>query len=389
MTSQDRRQFLKLAATAAVMGSLPPSIRAALAIPAARVTGTIMDVQHVVILMQENRSFDHYFGALKGVRGFGDPRPIPLPGGAPVWQQPRAVGSADYLLPFHLDTRVTSAQCLADIPHNWKASYPAWKDSYEGWVPVEGKNCMGHFTRNDLPFYYALADAFTVCDAYYCSVHGPTNPNRMHVFTGTSGLAVGDDNFQAVYNNDDGNWTSDMSRDKPSFKGLTWSTYAEGLQNAGISWRVYQEYDNYGDNSLPSFANFRKLDRESELYKRGRAWVAGSTQENAYTSRGEHLIAAFAKDVREGTLPAVSWIVPSEIMSEHPAHPPAYGESLSARMLEALVANPEVWSKTVFIINYDENGGFFDHVPPPLPALTYAMGMSTVDTSTESYKGGA
>ena len=387
MTSQDRRQFLKLAAAAAVVGSLPPSIQKALAIPAARVTGTIMDVQHVVILMQENRSFDHYFGTLKGVRGFGDPRPIPLPGGAPVWRQPRAVGSTDYQLPFHLDTRTTSAQCLSDIPHDWKGSYPAWKESFEAWVPVEGPNCMGHFTRTDLPFYYALADAFTVCDAYYCSIHGPTNPNRMHVFTGTSGLSVGNNGDQSVRNRDDGNWTSDMSKDKQSFQGLTWSTYAESLQKAGVSWRVYQEYDNYGDNSLPSFANFRNLSTSSELYKRGRAWVAGSTSANAYTSRGEHLIAAFAKDVREGTLPAVSWIVPSEIMSEHPAHPPAYGESLSARMLEALVANPEVWSKTVFIINYDENGGFFDHVAPPLPPLTSSMGLSTVDTSTESFKG--
>ena len=97
-----------------------------------------------------------------------------------------------------------------------------------------------------------------------------------------------------------------MSRDKPTFAGHKWSTYAERLQEKGIGWHVYQEYDNYGDNSLPSFANFRNLDRDSELYKRGRDWVAGSTQDNAYTSRGEHLIAAFAKDVREGTLPAVS-----------------------------------------------------------------------------------
>ncbi|MGO4775609.1 alkaline phosphatase family protein, partial [Lysobacter sp. 2RAB21] len=179
----------------------------------------------------------------------------------------------------------------------------------------------------------------------------------------------------------------DMARDNPNFAGHRWTTYAERLQNAGIAWRVYQEHDNYGDNSLPYFANFRKLDTKSELYKRGRAWAPGSTAENATKSRGEYLIADFAKDVRENKLPAVSWIVPPYIMSEHPAATPAYGESLTARLLEALVANPEVWSKTVFIINYDENGGFFDHVPAPLPAINSNLGKSTVDTATENYNG--
>ncbi|UJB17340.1 MULTISPECIES: phosphocholine-specific phospholipase C [Lysobacter] len=387
MISSNRRDFLKLAGGAAALSLLPPSIRAALATPAARVTGTIQDVQHVVILMQENRSFDHYLGALRGVRGFDDPRPIPLPGGKTVFEQPKSATSPNnVVLPFHLDTASTAAHCLADIDHSWKGAYSRWKD-YNAWISVKGPMCMGHFTRQDMPFYYALADAFTVCDAYYCSHHGPTNPNRMHLFAGTSGMTVGDLGPQAVNNADDGNWTADMARDNPNFAGHRWTTYAERLQNAGIAWRVYQEHDNYGDNSLAYFANFRKLDTNSELYKRGRAWAPGSTAENATKSRGEYLIADFAKDVRENKLPAVSWIVPSYIMSEHPAATPAYGESLTARLLEALVANPEVWSKTVFIINYDENGGFFDHVPAPLPAINSDLGKSTVDTATENYNG--
>ncbi|RDZ28112.1 phosphocholine-specific phospholipase C [Lysobacter silvisoli] len=384
MVSDSRRDFLKFAGAAASLAMLPPGIRAALATPAARVTGTIQDVQHVVILMQENRSFDHYLGALRGVRGFDDPRPISLPGGATVWRQPKSNGQT--VLPFRLSTDSTAAQCLADIDHSWKGSHTRWKD-YNAWIATKGPMCMGHFTRADLPYYYALADAFTVCDAYYCSHHGPTNPNRMHLFAGTSGMTVGDYGAQAVNNADDGNWTADMSKDKATFAGHRWTTYAERLQNAGIGWRVYQEYDNYGDNSLPYFANFRNLDRNSELYKRGRAWVEGSNAGNASSARGEHLIAAFAKDVREGTLPAVSWIVPSYIMSEHPAAPPAYGESLTSRLLDALVANPAVWSKTVFIINYDENGGFFDHLPPPLPPINSGLGKSTVDTATENYNG--
>jgi len=390
MVSETRRQFLKLAAasagTAAGIAMLPKVIRDALAVEPAIVSGTIQDVQHVVILMQENRSFDHYLGALRGVRGFDDPRPIPLPGGKSVWQQPKTIGSSKYVMPFRLDTDKTAAQCLADIDHSWKGSHTLWKN-YDAWVQTKGSFCMGHFTRADLPFYYALADAFTVCDAYYCSHHGPTNPNRMHLFTGTSGMTVGDYGPQAVNNADDGNWTADMSKDNPNFVGHRWGTYAERLQTAGVSWKVYQEYDNYGDNSLPWFKNFRSLDRTSPLYLRGRDWVAGSTAANASTSRGEHLVAAFEKDVREGTLPQVSWLVAPYIMSEHPAATPAYGESLSARLLEILAANPAVWSKTVFIINYDENGGFFDHAAPHLPAITTSLGLSTVDTATENYNG--
>lgn len=386
----DRRQFLQfsLGTLAGALGAqaLPKVILDALAVAPAVVTGTIQDVQHVVILMQENRSFDHYLGALRGVRGFDDPRPIPLPGGKTVWQQPNRVGSTKTTLPFRLDTTATAAQCLADIDHSWKGTHGLWKN-HDAWVQTKGPFCMGHFTRADLPFYYALADAFTVCDAYYCSIFGPTNPNRMHMFTGTSGLTAGNAGTQVVNNKDDGNWTADMSKDNASFAAYTWTTYAERLQAAGVSWKVYQEYDNYGDNSLPWFRNFRNLSTSSPLYQRGRAWVAGSTAQNASASRGEHLVNAFRRDVEAGTLPQVSWLVAPYIMSEHPAATPAYGESLTARLLEVLAANPEVWSKTVFIVNYDENGGFFDHVPAPLPAIDRNMGLSTVDTATENYNG--
>ncbi len=390
MVSERRRQFLKLSAAAAAgtigLHCLPKAILDALAVSPAVVTGTIQDVQHVVILMQENRSFDHYLGALRGVRGFDDPRTIPLPLGKTVWQQPKTIGNSKHVLPFRLDTEKTAAHCLSDIDHSWKGSHTLWKN-YDAWIQTKGSFCMGYFTRADLPFYYALADAFTVCDAYYCSHHGPTNPNRMHLFTGTSGMTVGNYGAQAVNNADDGNWTADMSKDNPNFTGYLWTTYAERLQTAGVSWKVYQEYDNYGDNSLPFFKNFRNLDRNGALYKRGRAWAAGSTAANASASRGEYLVEAFANDVRADTLPQVSWLVAPYIMSEHPAASPAYGESLTSRLLEILAANPAVWSKTVFIINYDENGGFFDHAPPHLPATDRNLGLSTVDTSTENYNG--
>lgn len=388
MAGTSRREFLRLAAqsagAAAVMAALPPAIREALAVPAARVSGTINDVEHVVVLMQENRSFDHYFGALRGVRGFDDPRTIRLPGGASVWQQPRT-GGGD-VMPFRLDTQLSSAQCMDDINHDWKGNHARWKN-FDHWVREKGPMCMGHFTRTDLPFYYALADAFTVCDAWFCSVHGPTNPNRMHLFTGTSGLAVSRPGNHAVNNVDDGNWTADMTRDNAAFNAFDWMTYAERLEQAGVSWKVYQEYDNYGDNSLAYFRNFRGIPTSSPLYRRGRDYAPGSNAANAYDTLGQPLIEQFRNDVSNGTLPQVSWLVAPFSMCEHPQAAPAYGEALAAQLLAALAANPAVWSRTVFLITYDENGGFFDHAPSHVPALNANLGLSTVATASESHNG--
>ncbi len=378
----DRRSFLKL--SAATLAALPLSLQKALALPAAPRTGTIKDVEHVVVLMQENRSFDHYFGTLRGVRGFDDPRVITLPGGKSVWHQPRTPGDAEFVTPFHLDTKTTYAQGMQSLDHSWKKSHRLWQH-HDAWIPVKGEMTMGYFKREDLPFYYALADAFTICDAYHCSIFGPTTPNRLFLFSGTSGLSVGDDGNQVVVNpQDETNYASDMSKDSPGFKSFGWTTYAERLEAAGIDWRVYQEMDNYGDNGLAYFTNFRG-NAPAGLRDRGRAWVAGSNEANAKSSRGEHLVAAFAADVAANRLPQVSWIVAPYIMCEHPRATPGYGESLVSRLLDALASNPEVWAKTAFILNYDENDGFFDHVPPLVPAIHPSIGLSTADTRGENY----
>jgi phospholipase C len=379
----DRRSFLKLGA--ATLAALPLSLRTALAMPAKARTGTIADVEHVVILMQENRSFDHYFGTLRGVRGFDDPRAITLPGGQPVWRQPKTPGDAETVSPFHLDTRTTFAQGMASLDHSWKKSHRLWQH-HDAWIAVKGEMTMGYFTRADLPFYHALADAFTICDAYHCSIFGPTNPNRLFLFSGTSGLSVGNDGNQVISNPpDEANETAAIANDAKGFAGYGWTTYAERLQAAGIDWRVYQEFDNYGDNALAYFANFRGPAAAPDLLARGRGCVAGSDAGNAKTSRGEHLVAAFADDVKHDRLPQVSWIVAPYILCEHPSATPGYGESLTSRLLEALASNPEVWAKTAFILNYDENDGFFDHVPPLVPAIHPSIGLSTADTMAENY----
>jgi len=382
---RDRRDFLKMIASMTAAGTLPVSIGRALALPANRRTGSIADVEHVVILMQENRAFDHYFGTLRGVRGYGDPRPMTLRNGKTSFHQPAADGQGT-VLPFHMASRRTSGQLIKSLDHSWKGDAAEWAD-YDVWIKHKTPLSMGHFRREDIPFYHALADAFTIGDGYYASLHGPTNPNRMFLFSGTSGLSVGDDGKQAVENADDGNWTGDMASDKPDFAAAAWTTYPERLQKAGISWRLYQEYDNFGDNSLAYFKSFRGLAPMSDLYRRGRAIVPGSTAANAPQTDASHLVAAFAADVAAGTLPQVSWIVAPTKFSEHPEAPPAFGESLTARLIEALVANPAVWAKTALIINYDENDGFFDHMPAPIPAIDRKMGLSTVDLRGESYQG--
>jgi len=376
----NRRTFM---GGAAVMAGWPLVIRQALALPAAQGSGTLMDVEHVVILMQENRSFDHYFGTVRGVRGFSDPRTVTLPSGRPVWQQPGPDGNIH--APFHLDTEKTSAQWVKSLDHSWKGSHALWKN-HDNWIAAKGPLTMGYFERADLPFYHALADAFTVCDAYHCSIFGPTNPNRLFLFSGTNGLAVGNDGLQAIVNpTDEHNETADQANDSKTFQPYRWTTYAERLSEAGISWRLYQEYDNFGDNGLAYFARFRGLDPASEDHRRARSWPAAST--GAKNSRGAFLVEDFAADVAAGRLPQVSWIVAPTAASEHPEACPGFGQAMTARLLAALTAHPEVWSKTVFILNYDENDGFFDHVPPPVPPITPAMGKSTVSVAGEIYKG--
>ncbi|NHN90055.1 phosphocholine-specific phospholipase C [Acetobacter conturbans] len=381
-----RRDFLKWTGAVAAGGLLPANVRQALAIPANFKTGTIQDVEHVVILMQENRSFDHYFGCLNGVRGFGDPRVEMQRNGHTLFSQPD--GKGEYVLPFRFETIHTSSACLASLDHSWKGTQSAW-NNWDAWIPRKTAMTMGYFSRAEIPYYYALADAFTICDNYHASIFGPTNPNRLYFFTGTSGLAVGNENHQAVENADDGNWTADMKLDHQDFQAFQWETYPECLQKAGVSWKVYQEYDNFGDNSLAYFSEFRNISVNSWQYLRGRQIVSGSDYNNKDVSEGKYLVQAFERDVANGSLPQVSWIVPPTTLSEHPNAPPGYGEYLISELMDVFVRHPEVWAKTVFILTYDENDGFFDHLPPPVPALKNWQGGGNVSTHGESYRGEA
>jgi phospholipase C len=342
-----RRRLLGAAAAAlggAAAGLLPPSVQRAVAAGVPK-RGSLADVEHVVLLMQENRSFDHYFGTLAGVRGFDDPRALRLPGGRSVFHQPDPQHPDGHLLPFHLDTSRTNAQAIPSTSHAWAVQHDAWnKGMMDRWLPAhraaDGPNApyvMGYYTRQDIPFHFALADAFTVCDHYFCSMLGPTWPNRLYWMTGTV---------------DPGGTLGGPVIANGAPKPYRWTTYAERLQQAGLSWRVYQEEDNYGCNMLSEFAAFQQAQPGDPLYER--AMVPQPA-------------GAFEDDARGDRLPAVSWILPTSYQSEHPDYLPAAGADYIASKLEAIAANPKVWAKTVFILNYDENDGLFDHVPPPTP----------------------
>ncbi|QES52232.1 phospholipase C, phosphocholine-specific [Streptomyces venezuelae] len=379
MAEVNRRRFLQMAGGTAAFAALSGSIARAAAIPAQGSTGTIQDVEHIVVLMQENRSFDHYFGTMKGVRGFGDPRPVLLDNGKPVFHQ--SSGTKD-ILPFHPDAEDLGMQFLTGLNHDWAGGQKAYNNGkYDKWVPAKTANTMAYMTRQDMPFHFALADAFTVCDAYHCSFIGATDPNRYYMWTG--------------YTGNDGTGGGPVMGNQEL--GYGWTTYPERLEAAGISWKVYQDIGdglnaaghwgwindafrgNYGDNSLLYFNSFRNAQPGSPLYEKAR------TGTNA--KAGEGLFDRLRADVTAGTLPKVSWIAAPEAFSEHSNWPVNFGAWYISQVLDALTANPDVWAKTAFFITYDENDGFFDHVVPPYPPASAAWGLSTADVTGDLYKG--
>lgn len=394
MDRTTRRNFLRAAGAGLAATPLTGLIDRAVAVPANRQTGTIRDVEHVVIHMQENRAFDHYLGMLNGVRGFGDPRPLRLAGGRSVWAQPSPQHPDGHVLPFHGDSKTTRALTVDGAEQSHPENVHIFnRGRYDRWGHTGALHTrMLHYTASDLPFYYALADAFTVCDAYHCSTMTQTYPNRLHLFSGCNGGGtVGSDPQMHNYGEDE-TPSADMAEDRPLRPdAYRWTTYAERLQTAGISWNVYQEHDNFGDNVLSVFPPFRACDRDSDMYRRGRSWVSEhKTGADRTRSDGEQLVEAFRRDVAGGKLPQVSWIVTAADLSEHPTAEPSKGEHVTAQLIEALVDHPEVFAKTVFLLVYDEAGGFYDHVPPPVPPVGDYSGHSTVpiDGETKDYGAG-
>ncbi len=456
-----RREFLKktalLTGAAGAAQLFPETILRALAISPPE-GSTWQDAEHVVMLMQENRSFDHTLGTLRGVRGYNDPRAIRLPNGNPVWLQSNKEGQT--YAPFHLDIRNTKATWMDSLPHSWANQVSARNDGhFDQWLEWKRNSIagyskmpltMGYHTRQDLPFYYALADAFTVCDQNFCSALTGTNPNRLYFWTGTVREEQHENSRAHV-------WNDDMD-----YGTLKWSTFPERLEALGVSWKCYQNevavatgfqgeedpwLSNFQDNPLEFFAQYniklypphvdfvkKETDRVqsviADLKQRIGSLPAGDTttvplqekldkQQRYFTEINNHPAVAkgmtldqlnpqqqalhrkafdtntgdpdhrslesltyqdgevvrsmkapkgdvlhqFRKDVETGKLPTVSWLSAPENFSDHPSAP-WYGAWYVSEVMDILTHNPEIWKKTIFILAYDENDGYFDHVPP-------------------------
>jgi len=472
-----RREFIKkaglLSGAAGIFSTLPASIQQALAIDP--VAGSSwQDAEHVVILMQENRSFDHCFGTLRGVRGFNDPRAIALPDGRPVWLQSNAAGET--YAPFHLDIKNTRATWMHSLPHSWANQVDARNDGkYDQWLNVKKSGheeyakmplTLGFHNRQDIPFYYALADAFTVCDQHFCSSLTGTSPNRSYLWTGTIRKQQ-DETSRALV------WNEDMD-----FESLDWRTFPELLEEHDISWKIYQnelsvdvgfegEQDawlsNFTDNNLEFYEQFharlhprhlqflekavvslpaeieelkkklaadpsaaedrkkleekqKKLEairkemqthhsaayenlppREKNIHQKAFTCNEGDPDfhqltELSFTDDGVEqkmqvpkgdVLYQFRKDVKTGALPTVSWLVAPENFSDHPGAP-WYGAWYVSEVLDILTQNPEVWKKTIFILTYDENDGYFDHVPPFVAPHSHKSGTGKVSAGMDT-----
>ncbi len=334
--------------------------------------GDLSDIEHFVFVMQENRSFDHYFGTLSGVRGFDDPTVLEQQVGGksyPIWNQfgwEPGVGatSVGYTSPFELLEDAThDGQWLNDPTHDWGPQHRCWNNgAMDNWlrthVAVDGAAnapiIMGHYNRSTLPFYYALADAFTVCDAYHCSVIGPTYPNRLYWMSGML-------DPHGQYGGPLVETFGSLAAQPQLYNSYTWKTMPEVLEEAGVSWKVYQSPD-----SLEGLEGGLLMDNILRYFKQYNS--AGTLNQKALLptiGMSPATPGNFEIDVATNSLPSVSWVVTDFLYCEHPAAPPQYGQYALAHILDTLLSNPAVWEKTAVILSYDENGGFFDHVPPP------------------------
>src|ERR1700744_6439955 len=476
-----RRDFLKKAALLAgatgLANIIPASIQKAMAINAES-GSTYLDAEHIVLLMQENRSFDHCYGTLKGVRGYNDPRAIDLPNGNPVWLQTNTAGET--YAPFHLDIKNTKATWMSSLPHSWANQVNARNDGkFDQWLNWKKNSIaaysdmpltLGYHTREDIPFYYALADAFTVCDQNFCSSLTGTNPNRLYFWTGTVREEQHENSRAHV-------WNDDMD-----YGTLKWKTFPERLEENGISWKCYQNevaidtgfegeedpwLSNFQDNPLEFFGQYNihlhpphveamekraaelpaKIDElqkqiaalpegdahishlkkqlremqgylknvndEREKYKPGMFDKLSDHEKSLHykafdVNKGDpdyrklitlkyndngveremqipkgDVLYQFRDDVKSGKLPTVSWLTAPERFSDHPSAP-WYGAWYLSETIDILTQNPEVWKKTIFILAYDENDGYFDHVPPFVAPHSHKEGTGKVSNGIDT-----
>ena len=367
----NRRTFVGSAAAVAGAAGLAGVLPANLAKAATRRPRELdlSQVKHLVFQMQENRSFDHYFGTFPRARGFNDPTAIKLPNGRSVFQQPDPANPDGYLEPWHMSTITTGAAAVPSLSHDWRDQHASWNQgAMDGWLlthiasdgETNGSFTMGYYTEEDIPFHWALAKAFTLADNYHCSVMGPTDVNRI---------------FWEEGGNDPQGKAGGPVLETGGVRDLTYESGPETLFKAGISYKFYQGigwpqdtitlyFKQFQSTGLVPTALYNAVTSTGTLWGDGTPGGLGNPENPTPASNTD---MGFEEDCANGVLPDVSFIGSKSGFDEHPSAIPAAGAQFLATKLEALASNEELWNTTVFIINYDENDGFFDHVVPPTP----------------------
>ena len=349
------------------------AVATGLAAPAAASEQGLKDIKHIVLFMQENRAFDHYFGTMAGVRGFQDPNAhVSKNTGKDVFHQPadqtmkknKPPKNVTELLPWYLNWQggdwYDKTQCMLAGTNAWQQNHEAWnKGEIDQWVIANTPYSIGYYRRSDLPIHFGLAGNFTVADSYYESIIASTDPNRVSWFSGTiniNGSNTGGkpwENGGAVMDNNRDPTCLNADDGSPfSCRPLTWKTIPEYLLEAGISFQVYQDFDNFGDNTLVEWTQYQEAAAKKEKLAK---------QAVAYPG-----LDKFYKDAEEGNLPEVSYIVAPEYLSEHPPYTPRDGAWIQRKVAEA-VMNGKGWNNTALLYSYDETGGWADHVMSPHP----------------------
>ncbi|CAI7566686.1 unnamed protein product [Penicillium bialowiezense] len=320
------------------------------------VAGSLKDIEHVVIFMQENRSWDTYFGTMAGVRGFNDPNVQVNPDGNSVWHQvvePAQSNKTKTLLPWYLGQEGgdwhDAIQCLTAGSNGYTENQQSLNNgSNNHWVTKNTPWSWGYLKRQDIPVQYAIAEGWTAGDMYQESQITATNPNRVTLVSGSinvPGSPQSKDEGGVYIDNNEVPGCDDKGI---NCYPLKWKTVYDFYEEAGVSWQLYQDQNNFDDNPLAWFEQFQKASKDSPLAKKGTSFVG---------------LDAFYQAAANGTLPEVSFIVGPAELSEHPPYMPKDGAWLQKKVVDAVTSSPK-YNSTLLMISYDETGGFGDHVTP-------------------------
>jgi phospholipase C len=269
-------------------------------------------IKNVLICCNENRSFDHYYGYAPFVGSFG------VPSG---YTQPNGTGGT--VTPHHLNTDISP-----DPNHDWAHIHAEWDNGkMDGFYTTDGSGALGYYDQSDLRFYYSLFSNFSLCANYFCSVLSETYPNRLYLAAGTSG----------------GNTTNTIP-----VGSLTYPCMLDLLEAYGITFKVYHI-------GPACTVGSGVCDNEFQFFQ---AWYQ-DPRVNSYTQ------SDYESDLKNGTLPQVSVLMTTDLNGEHPPYPMQIAFETQMDLMNALMGSA-YWSSSAYIFTYDEGGGFFDHVAPPV-----------------------